>query len=127
MTTTNIGERPLEKCVACHYYDRNDARVEDKGVRWGKCRRTGPVLHPLSAKAYMVEGIWPSVRDDDWCGEWTVAKRKGDAVSTDPRHLLMQGATANGRPAVVPGSLMTPLPTADDAPMVKVSGLLGSD
>ena len=116
----------MEKCVACQFYDRNDARVEDKGVRWGKCRRTGPIVNPVSAKAYMVEGIWPSVRDDDWCGEWVAAKRKGDAVSTDPRHLLVQnGATA--RPAVVTASLMTPLPQADEAPIVKVGGLLGSD
>jgi hypothetical protein len=25
---------------------------------------------PQSAKTYVIEGIWPVVRDDDWCGEW---------------------------------------------------------
>ena len=60
----------MDKCVACQFYDRNEIEAEDKGVRWGKCRRTGPIVHPVSAKAYMVEGIWPHVRDDDWCGEW---------------------------------------------------------
>ena len=40
---------------------------------WGQCRRHSPLLSPQtpqSAKAYVVEGIWPVVRDDDWCGEW---------------------------------------------------------
>ena len=27
-------------------------------------------VNPVTAKAYVVEGIWPLVRDDDWCGEW---------------------------------------------------------
>ena len=67
----------MEKCVACQHYDRDDAQASDKGTRWGKCRRNGPIIHPLSAKAYMVEGIWPHVRDDDWCGEWTASKRRG--------------------------------------------------
>ena len=71
----------MEKCVACHFYDRNDAHVEDKGVRWGKCRRSVPLLHPVNAKAYMVEGVWPHVRDDDWCGEWTAIKRSVPAWS----------------------------------------------
>ena len=62
-----------QKCVACQHYDRNEADSDDKNVRWGKCRRTGPIVHPLSAKAYMVEGVWPHVRDDDWCGEWALS------------------------------------------------------
>ena len=40
---------------------------------WGQCRRHSPLLSPQppqSAKTYVVEGIWPVVRDDDWCGEW---------------------------------------------------------
>jgi len=118
----------LEKCVACQFYDRHDAQAEDKGVRWGQCRRTGPIVHPLSAKTYMVEGIWPHVRDDDWCGEWVPAKR-GESVSTDPRSLLMAAATGpvvrpNGRP----GSLMTPMAASSDAaPEVAQNVRLGSD
>jgi hypothetical protein len=104
----------LEKCVACQFYDRNDTHAQDKGVRWGKCRRTGPVVHPVNAKAYMVEGVWPHVRDDDWCGEWTPPKRKGESVSTDPRQLLMQGPAAPARPGAIAASLMTPLPAAGD-------------
>ena len=28
------------------------------------------MLSPITAKSYMIEGVWPTVRDDDWCGEW---------------------------------------------------------
>ena len=43
----------MHKCVACQHYDRNEAEAEEKGVRWGQCRRTGPIVNPLSAKTYM--------------------------------------------------------------------------
>ena len=81
----------MEKCVTCHYYDRRD-RGEAKGPAWGQCRRTAPMLHPVNVKSYMIEGVWPHVRDDDWCGEWKVLPRRGD-----PR-------LAEAKPA----SLMTP-------------------
>jgi len=104
----------LEKCVACQFYDRHDAELEDNGVRWGKCRRTGPIVHPVSAKTYMVEGIWPHVRDDDWCGDWVAMKRKLEGPSTDPRNLLMQSAATPIRTSTVPaGSLMTPAAPAE--------------
>lgn len=114
----------MEKCVACQYYDRNEAHVEDKGVRWGKCRRGVPIVHPVSAKAYMVEGIWPHVRDDDWCGEWA-ARHKSDAPIPDARNLMMQTTPSPirtaGRPA---GSLMTPLTPVADGP---IAGRIGAD
>ena len=126
----------MEKCVGCHFYDRNDAHVEDKGVRWGKCRRSVPMLHPVSAKAYMVEGIWPHVRDDDWCGEWVAIKRKPDMAVPDPRNLMVPTAASPIRTAGMPaGSLMTPVPTASplapvasaaDAP-APLMGRFGSD
>jgi hypothetical protein len=66
----------VDKCVACQYYDRQMAKPTDtRGVQWGQCRRTAPMLHPINAKSYMIEGVWPHVRDDDWCGEWKVAQR----------------------------------------------------
>ncbi|HJU21994.1 MAG TPA: hypothetical protein VJ891_05755 [Casimicrobiaceae bacterium] len=106
----------MEKCVACQYYERNDAQVEEKGIRWGKCRRGLPVVHPVNAKAYMVEGVWPHVRDDDWCGEWT-ARRSQNGVSVDPRSSLMQASTASVRAInLPPGSLMTP-PAVGSAPI----------
>ena len=118
----------MDKCVACQYYDRHEAQVEDKGVRWGQCRRTGPIVHPLSAKSYMVEGIWPHVRDDDWCGEWTPAKRKVDSPSADPRNLLVPASGPVVRPSSRPGSLMTPsAPGSVEAPAPAPSLRFGSD
>lgn len=87
----------MHKCVACQFYDRNEADPEDKGVRWGKCRRTGPIVHPLSAKAYMVEGVWPHVRDDDWCGDWAISNRRPDSPSTEAMSSLMQSAATAAR------------------------------
>ena len=120
----------MEKCVGCQYYDRNDAHVEEKGgVRWGKCRRGVPIVHPVSAKAYMVEGIWPHVRDDDWCGEWVAIKeRRSDTPFPDPRNLMTQATAPT--PIVTAGlprgSLMTPIaPVADAA--ASVNGRFGSD
>jgi len=121
------GEMTLEKCVACQFYDRNEAHPTDKGLRWGKCRRTGPIVHPVSAvsnKAYMVEGIWPHVRDDDWCGEWEAKRGRIDSRDADPRNLLMQTAPSPARVASLPsGSLMMP---AADTPAPAV-GRFGSD
>jgi hypothetical protein len=118
----------LEKCVACQYYERNNDKAEDKGVRWGQCRRNVPVVHPVSAKAYMVEGIWPHVRDDDWCGEWTAIKRKPETTQPDPRNLMLQPSapTPIRTAGLPPGSLMTPVMPATDAPAA-TNGRFGSD
>jgi hypothetical protein len=83
------------------------------------------MVHPTSAKAYLVEGVWPSVRDDDWCGEWTAAKRKGDSMASDPRNLLMQPAAV--RPGPISASLMTPLNPSAEATATGTSGRFGSD
>ena len=122
----------MEKCVGCQYYDRDEVHAQDKGVRWGKCRRTGPMVHPVSAKSYMVEGVWPSVRDDDWCGEWAASKRRPDAAAIDARNaMLMQSAATPVRPSAAPaGSLMVPVPSgapANDAPIIPIAGRFGSD
>jgi hypothetical protein len=61
----------VEKCLNCQFYDRRNARPTDgRAAMWGQCRRHSAHLNPLSAKSYLVEGVWPLVRDDDWCGEW---------------------------------------------------------
>ncbi len=66
----------VEKCINCQFYDRRHARPTDgKAPMWGQCRRHSPHLNPVTAKAYVVEGVWPLVRDDDWCGEWRVLTR----------------------------------------------------
>jgi hypothetical protein len=36
-------------------------------------------LNPINAKSYMIEGVWPTVRDDDWCGEWKLLARRVDS------------------------------------------------
>jgi hypothetical protein len=61
----------VEKCLNCQFYDRRNARPTDgRSSMWGQCRRHSAHLNPLSVKTYLVEGVWPLVRDDDWCGEW---------------------------------------------------------
>ena len=78
----------MEKCQGCQFYDRQNAKANDASTQWGQCRREAPRLHPINAKSYMIEGVWPHVRDDDWCGEWKLAARRGDSriteVSTGP-------------------------------------------
>ena len=66
----------VEKCINCEFYDRQNAGPADgKAPLWGQCRRHAPRLNPVTAKAHVVEGVWPLVRDDDWCGEWKVLTR----------------------------------------------------
>ena len=66
----------VEKCINCRFYDRRHAKpLDGKAPLWGQCRRHAPRLNPVTAKAYVVEGIWPLVRDDDWCGEWKIILR----------------------------------------------------
>jgi hypothetical protein len=61
----------VEKCLSCQFYDRRNTRPTDgRASMWGQCRRHPAHLNPLSAKSHHVEGVWPLVRDDDWCGEW---------------------------------------------------------
>ncbi len=95
----------MRKCVACQFYDRHESNSDQGSAqRWGQCRRGVPTLNPVPAKGYMVEGLWPHVRDDDWCGEWIAAER----TETQVKHALdslMQGSAPSGR---VP--LMTPTP-----------------
>ena len=72
----------MDRCLSCQYFDRRNARSKDaKSTQWGQCRRSAPMLSPQSAKPHMIEGVWPHVRDDDWCGEY----RAGSARRTDSR------------------------------------------
>lgn len=67
----------MDRCVTCQYFDRQ-ARGADRSANTGQCRRSGPSLSPLNQKSYMIEGVWPTVRDDDWCGEWKALVRRVD-------------------------------------------------
>lgn len=95
----------MDKCIACQFYDRQVAKPTDaRGVQWGQCRRTAPMLHPINAKSYMIEGVWPHVRDDDWCGEWKVAQRPlqvrpSDSAAAGAMHASV--STAATRPAML--------------------------
>lgn len=83
----------MEKCVTCHFYDRRHARdVDGRAARAGQCRRTAPLLSPASTKAYHIEGVWPTVRDDDWCGEWKVLPRRATYAPPVPASVTAIGA-----------------------------------
>ena len=87
----------MEKCRSCQFFDRNNAATkESKATQWGQCRRAAPVLSPLNQKPHMIEGVWPHVRDDDWCGEWrTEVQRPAERVAE-----LLNGTTPIHRPKV---------------------------
>jgi hypothetical protein len=87
------GYNNVEKCVNCEFYDRQHARPTDgKAPMWGQCRRHSPHLNPATAKAYVVEGVWPLVRDDDWCGEWKVLTRMVEELVPEPAALAAEDA-----------------------------------
>jgi hypothetical protein len=74
-----IGRDLVERCTTCQFYDRHNARGGDnKTANAGQCRRSAPALSPINQKSYMIEGVWPTVRDDDWCGEWKALVRRVD-------------------------------------------------
>ena len=74
----------MQKCQTCQFYDRrNSERSDGKGPSWGQCRRAAPALHPVNVKSYMIEGVWPHVRDDDWCGEWQLLARRPEVRTQD--------------------------------------------
>jgi hypothetical protein len=80
------GKRNVEKCLSCQFYDPRNARPTDgRAVMWGQCRRQPPHLNPLSAKSYLVEGVWPLIRDDDWCGEWAPTQVSMSRARMTPR------------------------------------------
>ncbi|MDQ6620925.1 MAG: hypothetical protein M3Z31_14745 [Pseudomonadota bacterium] len=81
----------MSQCLSCVFYDRKSARAADgRGLQWGLCRREAPHLNTSNAKSHTVEGVWPTVRDDDWCGEWQ-AQRHLDAT-TSAAILVQSGA-----------------------------------
>lgn len=107
----------VEKCVNCQYYDRRRARPTDgKAPMWGQCRRHSPQLNQVTAKAYVVEGVWPLVRDDDWCGEWKVLDRMPDEPIGATPALATEdaAATAPARPRPAPAPAGTAVAAGDD-------------
>lgn len=89
----------MEKCVTCHYYDRRNSRtVDGRMARAGQCRKMAPLLSPNPSKSYLVEGVWPTVRDDDWCGEWKILPRRPGQVAAAALPLAVAGAMAEAAP-----------------------------
>ncbi|MCC6195921.1 MAG: hypothetical protein IT518_15800 [Burkholderiales bacterium] len=97
----------MEKCIGCHFYDRHhNNQTDSRGIQWGQCRRSAPMLHPINQKSFMIEGVWPHVRDDDWCGEWKgagVARRgeqrsASDSKTPGPLLPIAGGASLGARP-----------------------------
>jgi hypothetical protein len=103
-----VGVGIVEKCMVCSYYDRQAGKEADaRGVQWGQCRRGAPMLHPINQKSYMIEGVWPHVRDDDWCGEWKAGSRRpdvraADALALGPLIPVATGAALGARPTGKP-------------------------
>lgn len=82
----------MSQCLTCQFYDRKSARAADaRGLQWGLCRRDAPQLNTGNAKTHAIEGVWPTVRDDDWCGQWE-AQKKSEAAAPSAT-MLVQGAS----------------------------------
>ncbi len=97
----------MSQCMTCHFYDRKSVRAADaRGLQWGLCRRDAPHLNPVNAKAHAVEGIWPTVRDDDWCGQWQAQRRP---VVSEARAATMQVAESPGSIRAQQGPRTLPL------------------
>jgi len=96
-------ETNLDKCIGCCYYDRqNGNNTDSRGISWGQCRRTAPALHPINQKSFMIEGVWPHVRDDDWCGEHKSSQRRvepriAEAMSASPLLPIGAGTSLGAR------------------------------
>jgi hypothetical protein len=101
----------VDKCAGCQFYDRQTGKQTDsRGVQWGQCRRSAPMLHPINQKSYMIEGVWPHVRDDDWCGEWKSSGRRTesrlpDSLSSGPLLPALNPSPFAPRPAMTPTSI----------------------
>ena len=102
----------MEKCVGCQFYDRGNSQADARGIQWGQCRRSAPRLHPVNQKTFMIEGVWPHVRDDDWCGEWKAAARRPESRQGGELSALPLGglASAPARAGGLPGraDVLTP-------------------
>ncbi|MEO8485611.1 MAG: hypothetical protein ABI585_04665, partial [Betaproteobacteria bacterium] len=72
-----------------------------KSAHAGQCRRNAPQLSPINPKNYMIEGVWPTVRDEDWCGEFKPGQRRSDTQRADAL-LGAIGVAVSASPTAVP-------------------------
>jgi hypothetical protein len=96
--------------MSCQFYDRKGAGAEGRSPQWGQCRRTSPLLSPGTAKSYMIEGVWPTVRDDDWCGEWR-SQPQGRRI---------------GEPLAAKGPVVSPIPRVAPLTAVGAASAIGA-
>lgn len=94
----------MEKCNTCQYYDRRQVNGVSGAPQTGLCRRAAPMLNPVNAKPYMIEGIWPTVREDDWCGEWKIHARRVDGRAVEATNAAAIGPKALATPMRPAGS-----------------------
>ena len=98
----------MEKCMSCQFYDRKAGKGSAGGApSWGQCRRSAPLLNPVNAKSYMIEGVWPTVRDDDWCGEWKLLARRVDSRVAEALNAPLMSGPQSLTPAPRPAPLTT--------------------
>lgn len=71
----------MKGCRSCHHWqeqdqflDRIDPATANQKVQIGRCRRYAPRPNIVPAASggdsAAVNGLWPQVASDDWCGEW---------------------------------------------------------
>ena len=93
----------MDRCQQCQFYERNPSGgAGGKAPGAGLCRRHAPSLSPISPKSYMIEGVWPTVREEDWCGEFKLAARRGDAPRADALIGVLAGAPAGTSVSTLP-------------------------
>jgi hypothetical protein len=91
---------------------------ETKSTTWGQCRRMAPMLSPQNAKPHMIEGVWPHVRDDDWCGEYKSVGKRIDAELSE----LMENPLSSTLSTDLPKPTFVPLTIVHDSSSVSSNG-----
>jgi hypothetical protein len=113
----------VDRCQHCQFYERNPSGGGGgKSPNAGLCRRHAPSLSPINPKTYLIEGIWPTVRDEDWCGEFKLAARRGEAQRADALINSLSSVPTTQAPASVPR-----FGTASSSPASIGSGRGGDD
>jgi len=97
----------VERCLNCQYYDRHGGSGSGgKSANGGQCRRHAPMLSPNTAKNYLIEGVWPTVRDEDWCGEFkATSQRRSDTQRADALLGSIGSAAAGAAASPTPSTL----------------------
>ncbi len=125
----------MQKCTTCQYYDRKHAKAAAGSMaqsQQGQCRRMAPMLHPINPKSYLIEGVWPTVHDDDWCGEWKLVARRAETrvselssatalAGVQPKvpHVARIGANSGAEP--VSNAKVSPLFTSSVEPLMPIA------